>query len=249
MITVAIANQKGGVGKTPTSVNLGFALARANKKILLVDLDPQGSLTEYFLAEEAALLETTIYQALLHSKKINPIEITDSIDLLPAHDELAEAELKLVQAINGQKRLSKVLEFYDEYDYCLIDCPPSLGILTVNALGSADMILIPVKTELPAQRTLRLILKTVEEIRDTGLNPNLKIFTILPTLYDSRKAHHKETLQLIKDRHTWLVYPEPSKETTKYNDATTIRSDVSSLDKKLGKYWDDIAFKLISSSK
>jgi chromosome partitioning protein len=248
MVTVAIGNQKGGVGKTPTTVNLGFALARAGKKVLLADLDPQGSLTEYFLTEQAALLETTIYQALLHSKKIDPIKIADSIDLLPAHDELAEAELKLTQAINGQKRLSKVLEFYD-YDYCLIDCPPSLGILTVNALGSADMILIPVKTEIAAQRTLRLILKTVEEIRETGLNPGLKIFTILPTLYDSRKAHHQEILQLIKDRHDWLVYPEPSKETTKYNDATTIRSDVSSLDKKLGKYWDDFASKLILSSK
>src|SRR5579864_3705075 len=126
MKIIAIANQKGGVGKTPTTVNLGYALARAGYKILLVDLDPQGSLSEYFLAEKAEAQENTIYNALMEIKRIEPLIATDRIHLLPAHDELSAAELELPNKPNAQRRLSKVLSFY-QYDFCLIDCPPNLG--------------------------------------------------------------------------------------------------------------------------
>src|SRR5690242_16999365 len=105
MITIAIANQKGGVGKTPVTVNLGFALARGGYRVLLVDFDPQGSLSAYFLSEEADMLETTVYNVIADLQRIKPTRITERIDLLPAHDELSGAELELPAKVNGQKRL------------------------------------------------------------------------------------------------------------------------------------------------
>lgn len=245
MIIIAIANQKGGTGKTPTTVNVGFALARKGCSVLLVDLDPQGSLSEYFLAEKAETQEPTIYDALVSMEPIQPLHIAHSgepmsIDLLPAHDGLAAAEIELPNKPNAQKRLAKILGSYT-YDFCLLDCPPSLGILTLNALAAAHQVIIPVKTELSAERTIKLITRTIEEVQKSDLNTHLKIWGILPTLYDVRKSHHKEMLQAIHHKHGEAVYGEPSKETTRYNDAITARLDVSAFDKELGRYWDRIA--------
>ena len=242
MLTIAIANQKGGVGKTPTAVNLAFALARAGNCVLLLDLDPQGSLSEYFLAEEADIQEITVYTALSGLQRINPLPITDRIALLPAHDELAGAELELPNKVNGQKRLAKILSFYQsDYDFCVIDCPPSLGILTINALASSNQVIIPVKTEISAERALKRIKNTINDIQQSDLNSNLAIWGILPTIYDSRKAHHKEVLQALKHKYGNEVYSEPSRETTKYNDATVLKTDISALDKALAVYWDTLA--------
>ncbi len=240
MNIIAIANQKGGVGKTPTTVNLGFALARRGCKVLLVDLDPQGSLSEYFLQEKADLQEITVYNALISIKPIQPISITETIDLLPAHDELEASTLELPSKSNAERRLLKVLSFY-QYDYCLIDCQPSLGILTRNALAAAHKVLIPVKTEISAERTLKRILGLIEEVKESDLNEELQIWGILPTLYTNNKAHHQEILRALKDKYQSLVYDEPSKDRTVYNDATTMKLDVSSLDKTLGQYWDRVA--------
>lgn len=240
MQIVAIANQKGGVGKTPTTVNLGYALARAGKRVLLVDLDPQGSLSEYFLVEQAEAQDTTIYNALIDIKRIEPFVINDRVHLLPAHDELSAAELELPSKPNAQKRLAKVLSFY-QYDFCLVDCPPNLGIFTVNALAAAHQVLIPSKTELSSERTIKLIMRTIADVQQSDLNAGLIIWGILPTLFNSRKAHHNEVLLAMKYKHGEKVYQEPSKETTRYNDAFTARTDVSVFDKELGKYWDRIA--------
>ena len=246
MRIIAIANQKGGVGKTPTTVNIAFALARAGYKILLVDLDPQGSLSEYFLADQADIQEITIYNALSDLQRIEPLTITTQIALLPAHDELAGAELELPSKVHGQKRLAKVLSFYQtDYDFCLLDCPPSLGILTINALASAHQVVIPVKTEISAERALKRIKNTIKDIQESDLNGQLTIWGILPTIYDSRKAHHKEVLQALRYKYGEEVYPEPSRETTKYNDATVLKTDVSTLDKALAVYWDALAATLM----
>jgi chromosome partitioning protein len=246
MQTVAVANQKGGVGKTPTAVNLSFALARAGYKVLLVDLDPQGSLSEYFLADQADIQEITVYNALSDLRQIEPTKITNNIALIPAHDELAGAELELPSKVNGQRRLAKVLSFYQsEFDYCIIDCPPSLGILTINALSSSHHVVIPVKTEISAERALKRIKNTIHDIQQSDLNSELKVWGILPTIYDSRKAHHREVLQALKHKYGDEVYPEPSRETTKYNDATVLRTDVSALDKALASYWDTLAKTLV----
>lgn len=250
MRIIAIANQKGGVGKTPTTVNLSFALARAGYKILLVDLDPQGSLSEYFLADEADIQEVTVYNALIDLGRIEPLPITKQISLLPAHDELAGAELELPSKVNGQKRLAKVLSFYQsEYDFCVLDCPPSLGILTINALSSAHQVVIPVKTEISAERALKRIKSTIKDIQQSDLNGQLTVWGILPTIYDSRKAHHNEVLQALRYKYGEEVYKEPSKETTKYNDATVLKTDVSALDKALAGYWDTLAATIIQGGR
>jgi chromosome partitioning protein len=239
---IAIANQKGGVGKTPTTVNLSFALARTGYHILLVDLDPQGSLSEYFLADQADIQEVTVYNALSDLQRIEPLSITKQIALLPAHDELAGAELELPSKVNGQKRLAQVLSLYQaDYDFCVLDCPPSLGILIINALASAHQVIIPVKTEISAERALKRIKNTIKDIQQSALNGDLTIWGILPTIYDSRKAHHNEVLKALRFKYGEEVYQDPSRETTKYNDATVLKADVSALDKALAAYWDRLA--------
>jgi chromosome partitioning protein len=250
MRIIAIANQKGGVGKTPTTVNMAFALARSGYTVLLVDLDPQGSLSEYFLADQADIQEVTVYNALSDLQRIEPLSLTKQIALLPAHDELAGAELELPSKVHGQKRLAKVLSFYQtDYDFCLLDCPPSLGILTINALASAHQVVIPVKTEISAERALKRIKNTIKDIQESDLNGQLTVWGILPTIYDSRKAHHKEVLEALRFKYGSEVYKEPSRETTKYNDATVLKADVSTLDKALGAYWDTLAASLVEGGK
>ena len=250
MRIIAVANQKGGVGKTPTTVNLAFALARAGYKILLVDFDPQGSLSEYFLADQADLEEVTVYNTLSDLQRIEPLTITNQIALLPAHDELAGAELELPSMVNGQKRLARVLRLYQaDYDFCVIDCPPSLGILTINALAAAHQVVIPVKTEMSAFRALKRIKNTIKDIQESDLNGSLTVWGILPTLYNVTKGHHKEVLQALRHQYGAEVYEEESRDTTKYNDATVLKTDVSALDKALGAYWERLAATLVDGRK
>jgi chromosome partitioning protein len=240
MQIVAVAAQKGGVGKTPTTVNLGYALARLGYRVLLADTDPQASLTEYLLAHETYEQEITIYNAIMKIEPIEPIEIQENIHLLNAHDELFEAEFRLPGLPNPDGRLRAVLEQYN-YDFCIIDTPPNLGLLTRNALGAAHHVLVPIKTELTAQRTLKRFYSTLNDVKTSGLNRQIETWWILPTLYDSRKAHHREILESIQMEHKEKVYSEPSKETTKYNDATTMKTDVHTLDRHLGEYWNRLA--------
>ena len=227
-------------------MNVAFALARVGYKILLVDFDPQGSLSEYFLAEQADILDITVYNALSDLQRIAPTPLTPQIALLPAHDELSGAELELPGKVHGQKRLAKMLSFYEaDYDFCLIDCPPNLGILTINALASAHQVIIPVKTEISAFRALKRIKNTLKDILESDLNGGLTVWGILPTLYNVTKAHHKEVLQALHAKYGSEVYEEESRDTTKYNDAAVLKTDVSALDKALGAYWDKLAATLV----
>lgn len=241
MEIITVGAQKGGAGKTPVSANLAFALARRpNTRVLLVDTDPQASLTEYLLAEETYQEETTVYNAIMNIEPIAPIAINEHLHLLNAHDELFEAEYKLLTLSNPDGRLKTVLEMYN-YHFCVIDTPPNLGLLTRNALGAAHQVLIPVKTEITAHRTLKRFYSTLEDIRKSGLNRKLSVWWILPTQHEPATAHHKEILEAMCTEYGEKVYPEPSRKTTKYNDATTMRTDVSALDKRLGEYWDRLA--------
>lgn len=238
---IVVASQKGGVGKTPTSVNLGFALARRpGTRVLLVDMDPQASLTEYLVAEETYEQEETVYNAIMDIKAIDPIEIHPTLHLLNAHDQLFEAEYKLLTKSNPDGRLKAVLTQYD-HDYVVIDTPPNLGLLTRNALGAAHQVLIPVRPELIAYRTLKRLRDTLNDVTKSGLNTGLKIWWILPSVVDLRTKHHQEILEGLKMEYKELIYPEPSKATTKYNDAVVEKSDISVLDAELGKYWDRVA--------
>src|SRR5215469_12452041 len=171
MITMSISNQKGGTGKTTCTVNLAAALERKERRTLLIDLDPQASLSEYYFPPaELADSHQTIYDALVEKQSIQPHSIGENRDLIPATIDLAAADLKLSDTLSRERILTKFLKpLASVYDYCLIDCSPSLGVLTINALTAAEHVCIPVETELLAERTVKLILDTIEEVKESDL--------------------------------------------------------------------------------
>ncbi len=195
-ITIVFTNQKGGVAKTTSVMTLGYALTIKKKKVLLVDIDPQGSLTLY-MGNNPNTLEKTIYQVLLNDIKIKDVLIsgTDCPDLIPSNIELSAAEIELMAVIERERILKTVLEdIQDEYDYILLDCPPSLGLLTINALVAAQYVIIPLKTDFLAMKGVNLLLRTISSIQKRP-NRELKIMGILPTIYDQRTTHNREVFQ------------------------------------------------------
>jgi chromosome partitioning protein len=199
MHTFAIANQKGGVGKTTTAVNLATGLARKGQRVLLIDLDPQANATYALLG--ATELTATVYDLLLGTKAIDVVRQStpqEGLDLLPADIDLAGAEVDLLSAIGGQTRLRAALAKLDTtYDYILIDTPPSLGLLTINALAAADAVLIPVSVSLFALKGLAQLSETITKVKE-GLNqPDLRILGILPTLCDRTRAS-REVLETLR---------------------------------------------------
>jgi len=188
LVKIAILNQKGGVGKTTTAVNLGSYLARTGKRVLLVDLDPQGNATSG-LGIDKNILNETMYDVLFdHQLAPNVLIETnfDGLQLLPANQNLAGAEVQLVSALQRELQLRTVLDQFD-HDYILIDCPPSLGLLTINALSAADQVLIPVQAEYYALEGLTQLLNVVERVQST-INPQLSILGVVLTMFDSRNS-------------------------------------------------------------
>jgi chromosome partitioning protein len=199
---IALANQKGGVGKTTTDINLGAALADRGKRVLLVDMDPQGALS-VGLGLNPLALEKTLYNLLMGPEQDANSVVTntkiDRLDLLPANIDLAAAEVLLVGEVAREQALARVLRpLRRRYDFILIDCPPSLGLLTVNALTAADGVLVPLECEYFALRGMALLMDTISKIADR-LNPRLEIVGVLATMYDARTVHGREVLGRVEE--------------------------------------------------
>jgi chromosome partitioning protein len=188
MRIIAVLNQKGGVGKTTTAINLGAYLARAGKKVLLVDFDPQGNATSG-LGLDKEKLELTSYDILFHPSQIGQgiqESQTGGLNILPANAGLAAAEVELVDKPERELMLKKSLSGLD-YDFILIDCPPALGLLTINALAAADQLIIPVQAEYYALEGLSQLLAIMQRVRQ-GLNPELELLGVAVTMYDGRTS-------------------------------------------------------------
>jgi chromosome partitioning protein len=199
-VVTAVVNQKGGVGKTTTTFNLGVGLQRRGKRVLLIDLDPQAALSAS-TGVPIAQLTASVYQALL-DENVDPIpiirETVSGVDILPATIDLAAAEVELVSMTLRELVLRDVVaKLRPRYDHILIDCPPSLGLLTINALAAADRVIIPLQCEYLATRGLTLLLKTLEKVQ-ARLNRELRIEGILPTMFDGRTTHANEILSELR---------------------------------------------------
>lgn len=208
-VVYVLANQKGGVGKTTSTYNLGVALAEIGQKVLLLDLDPQGSLT-FCAGFEPEDLEESIYHCLVRNAPPREIILTNGygIDLLPANIDLSVAEFQLINLPARERRITRIVnEVRDSYDFVLIDSQPSLGLLTMNALAAADEVIIPVSCEYLSVRGTHALLKLIAGIQGQ-LNSKLKIAGLLPTIFDNRTRHGREILALLKTEFPKLhVFP------------------------------------------
>lgn len=206
---IAIFNQKGGVGKTTTNINLGACLARIGKKVLVVDIDPQGNTTSG-IGIRKRTLKNTIYDVLINEnfnvKDAILSTKTDNLDIIPASVDLAGAEVELVSIEGREKRLKKAIDsIRADYDYIFIDCPPSLGILTINSLTAVDSVLIPIQCEFYALEGVSQLVSTIDLVKKS-MNPNLYIEGVVLSMFDGRTNLSLQVVQEVKNYFGSAVY-------------------------------------------
>jgi chromosome partitioning protein len=226
---ISFANQKGGVAKTTTTLNLGVALAEQDLKVLLVDLDPQGNLT-MSQGLNPDTIERSMFDVLVHRLPIQEVIHHPEVDLAVSSIDLAGAELALSSMIGRERALEKALASVKEnYDYILIDTPPSLGLLTINALVASNGVIVPVQCEYLSLRGLVQLENTLSMIRE-NLNPDVGIEGILPTMYDSRTLHSREAVEILQENFGDLVFETKIRKTVGYAEAPVKGSSVLKYD-------------------
>lgn len=227
--TIAVANQKGGVAKTTTVASIGGALAELGRKVLVIDLDPQACLT-YSLGLDSEDLEFSMHDVLLGrvDARLVVTATEEGVDLLPATIDLAGTEAHLLTRTGREYVLRSVIEeLGGDYDFVLIDCSPSLGVLTVNALTAADEVLIPMQCETLSHRGVRQLLDTVEDVRRL-CNRQLKVIGVLPTMYDSRTNLARRTLADVEERYGLAVIRPPISKSVRFAEAPSAGRSVLS---------------------
>ncbi|WP_456237970.1 ParA family protein [Nocardioides acrostichi] len=228
---ISMCNQKGGVGKTTTTINLGAALAEYGRRILLVDFDPQGSLS-VGLGLNPHEMDLTVYNLLMErdvaiEEVVVPSGI-EGVDLLPANIDLSAAEVQLVHEVAREQTLQRVLApAVADYDVILVDCQPSLGLLTVNALTASDGVIVPLECEYFALRGVALLKTTIDKVRER-LNPRLAIDGVLGTMYDGRTLHSREVMERLVQAWGDTVFHTVIRRTVKFSDSTVAGEPITS---------------------